>query len=140
MTIATAESCTGGKLAALLNKHAGSSAFYLGSIISYDNSVKTKLLGVKEEIIKDYGVVSEEVVRQMAHAVRRQIGADCAIATSCIAGPTGGTKEKPVGTVWIAWATPTETHAECFHLGKLREQVTDRACMKALVKMLQILS
>ena len=140
MTIATAESCTGGKLAALLNKHAGSSAFYLGSIISYDNSVKTKLLGVKEEIIKDYGVVSEDVVRQMAHAVRRQIGADCAIATSGIAGPTGGTKEKPVGTVWIAWATPTETHAECFHLGKLREQVTDRACMKALVKMLQILS
>ena len=140
MTIATAESCTGGKLAALLNKHAGSSAFYLGSIISYDNSVKTKLLGVKEEIIKDYGVVSEEVVRQMTHAVRQQIGADCAIATSGIAGPTGGTKEKPVGTVWIAWATPTETHAECFHLGKLREQVTDRACMKALVKMLQILS
>ena len=138
-TIATAESCTGGKLASLLNKHAGSSAFYLGSIVSYDNSVKTKLLGVPEEMIEKHGVVSEEVVRQMANAIRKQIGTDYGIATSGIAGPTGGSAEKPVGTVWIAWATPEETFAECFQLGKLREQITDRACMKALVKMLNIL-
>ena len=139
-TISTAESCTGGKLAALLNKHAGSSAFYMGSIVSYDNSVKTKLLGVPGTMISNHGVVSEEVVKQMAQAVRAQIGSDYAIATSGVAGPTGGTKEKPVGTVWMAWATPTETYAECFQLGKLREQITDRACQKALVKMLQILS
>jgi nicotinamide-nucleotide amidase len=139
-TISTAESCTGGKLAALLNKHAGSSAFYLGSIVSYDNSVKTKILGVPEFIIKQQGVVSEEVVRWMAETIRRQIGADYGIATSGIAGPSGGTKEKPVGTVWIAWSTPNETIAECFHLGKLREQVTDRACQKALVGMLHILN
>lgn len=136
-TIATAESCTGGKLAALLNKHAGSSAFYWGSVISYDNSVKEHLLGVPQEMIHAHGVVSEEVVRVMAESVRKQIGTDYAIATSGIAGPTGGSKEKPVGTVWMAWATPEGTTAECFHLGKLREQITDRACTKALVGMIK---
>ena len=138
-TIATAESCTGGKLASLLNKHAGSSAFYFGSIISYDNSVKEHLLNVPSEMIITHGVVSEDVVCEMANNVRKQIGADFAIATSGIAGPSGGSKEKPVGTVWIAWATPNGTTAECFHLGKLREQITDRACTKALVGLLKIL-
>ena len=138
-TIATAESCTGGKLASLLNKHAGSSAFYFGSIISYDNSVKEHLLNVPAEMIKAHGVVSEDVVCEMANNVRKQIGTDFAIATSGIAGPSGGSIEKPVGTVWIAWATPNGTTAECFHLGKLREQITDRACTKALVGLLKIL-
>ena len=136
-TIATAESCTGGKLAALLNKHSGSSAWYWGSIVSYDNSVKQRLLDVPEEMIASRGVVSEEVVCQMANAVRKHIGTDYTIATSGIAGPTGGSIDKPIGTVWIAWATPNGTTAECFHLGKLREQVTDRACQKALVGLLQ---
>lgn len=139
-TVATAESCTGGKLAALLNRHAGSSAFYWGSVVSYDNSVKEHLLGVPEEMIKTHGVVSEEVVRVMAESVRKLIGTDYAIATSGIAGPSGGTAEKPVGTVWIAWATPEGTTAECFHLGKLREQITDRACMKALIGLIRMLS
>ncbi len=136
-TIATAESCTGGKLASLLNKHAGSSAFYWGSIISYDNSVKEHLLGVPTELIKAHGVVSEEVVRVMAESVRKSLNTNYGIATSGIAGPSGGSVEKPVGTVWIAWATPEGTTAECFHLGKLREQITDRACVKALVGMIQ---
>ena len=136
-TIATAESCTGGKLASLLSKHPGSLAFYYGSIISYDNSVKTHLLDVPEEIIKTHGVVSEEVVIKMVNTVRKQLNTDFAIATSGIAGPSGGSLEKPVGTVWIAWATPNGTSAECFHLGKLREQVTDRACQKALVGLLR---
>ena len=90
-------------------------------------------------MIEAYGVVSEEVVCEMANNVRKQIGTDFAIATSGIAGPSGGSKEKPVGTVWIAWATPNGTTAECFHLGKLREQITDRACTKALVGLLKIL-
>jgi len=136
-TIATAESCTGGKLASLLNKHAGSSAFYFGSVISYDNSVKEHLLGVPEEMIKAHGVVSEEVVCVMAQSIRKQICTDYAIATSGIAGPSGGSAEKPVGTVWIAWATPEGTTAECFHLGKLREQITDRACLKALIGLIK---
>ena len=138
-TIATAESCTGGKLASLLNKHAGSSAFYWGSVVSYDNSVKEHVLNVPSEIIKAHGVVSEEVVRAMAESVRELIKTDYSIATSGIAGPSGGSEEKPVGTVWMAWATPKGTYAECFHLGKLREQITDRACMKALIGLLKIL-
>ena len=136
-TIATAESCTGGKLASLLNKHAGSSAFYWGSVISYDNSVKEHLLGVPAELIRAHGVVSEEVVRVMAESVRKSLNTNYGIATSGIAGPSGGSVEKPVGTVWIAWATPEGTTAECFHLGKLREQITDRACIKALVGMIR---
>ena len=135
-TIATAESCTGGKLASLLSKHPGSSAFYFGSVISYDNSVKEHLLGVPAELIKTHGVVSEEVVCCMAESVRKQLNTNYSIATSGIAGPSGGSEQKPVGTVWIAWSTPQGTTAECFHLGKLREQVTDRACQKALVGLL----
>ena len=138
-TISTAESCTGGKLASLLNKHAGSSEFYYGSIVSYDNSVKEHLLGVPAEMIKGHGVVSEGVVRVMAESVRKQLNTDYSIATSGIAGPGGGSESKPVGTVWIAWATPEGTTAECFQLGKLREQITDRACTKALVKMISLL-
>ena len=134
-TIATAESCTGGKLAALLNKHAGSSAFYKGSVVAYANEVKVNVLGVSPETLKTHGAVSEETVLQMAEEVRRLLGTDYAIATSGIAGPDGGSAEKPVGTVWIGWATPAGSSAECFQLGKLREQVTDRACMKALIGM-----
>ena len=139
MTIATAESCTGGKLAALLNKHAGSSAFYLGSVVAYDNRVKEQVLGVSAEDLKTHGAVSEEVVEQMANGVRDLLHTDFAIATSGIAGPDGGTPEKPVGTVWIGWATPEGTFAECFHLGKLREQITDRACQKALIGLWKIM-
>ena len=134
-TIATAESCTGGKLAALLNKHAGSSAFYKGSVVAYANEVKVNVLGVSPETLKTHGAVSEETVLQMAEGIRRLLGTDYAIATSGIAGPDGGSAEKPVGTVWIGWATPAGSSAECFRLGKLREQVTDRACMKALIGM-----
>ena len=139
-TISTAESCTGGKLASLLNKHAGSSAFYYGSIISYDNSVKEALLDVPADMIKARGVVSEEVVRVMAESVRKKLNTNYGIATSGIAGPSGGSEKKPVGTVWIAWATPNGTTAECFHLGKLREQITDRACTKALVGLIKLLN
>ncbi len=139
-TIATAESCTGGRLAALLNAHPGSSAFYYGSVVAYDNSVKRNLLGVSTEDLQQYGAVSEPVVHQMAESVRNLLQTDYAIATSGIAGPDGGTPEKPVGTVWMAWATPQGTFAECFHLGKLREQIVLRACNTALVRLLSFLS
>ena len=137
-TIATAESCTGGKLAALLNKHSGSSVFYKGSVIAYSNEVKENVLKVNREHLDTYGAVSEQVVVSMALGVKQLLNTDYAIATSGVAGPTGGTPEKPVGTVWIAVATPDKVYAECFHLGKLREQVSDRACTKALVKMIQL--
>lgn len=136
LTIATAESCTGGRLAAMLNELSGSSAFYKGSVVAYANETKMNVLGVEEQTLKDFGAVSEQTVRQMADGVRALLNTDIAIATSGIAGPTGGTPDKPVGTVWIAWATPEDTTAECFHFGGDREQVTARACTAALAKFL----
>lgn len=138
-TISTAESCTGGKLGVLLNKHAGSSVFYNGTIVSYATSVKEQVLGIPSEVMKTHTVVSEEVARAMAESVRRLLNTDYSIATTGIASATGGYTNDQVGTVWIAWTTPNGTFAECFRLGKLREQITDRACTKALVKMIQLL-
>ena len=141
-TISTAESCTGGRLAAALNAQSGSSAYYMGSVVAYDNSVKTNLLGVSPEILSVDGAVSESTVRQMAEGLRSLIGTDYAIATSGIAGPTGGTADKPVGTVWIAWATPSGTEAQCFHFGaaREREQITQRAVTAALVHLVELLN
>ncbi len=138
-TVGSAESCTGGKIAEALNRHAGSSAFYLGSIVAYDNNVKEKVLNVHKEALDRYGAVSEVVVRQMAEGARSVLGTDYALATSGIAGPDGGTEEKPVGTVWMALATPTETIARCLQLGKLRDQITNRATIQALIMLLRYL-
>ena len=142
MTISTAESCTGGRLAAALNAQSGSSAYYMGSVVAYDNSVKTNLLGVSPETLNTDGAVSESTVRQMAEGVRTLLHTDYAIATSGIAGPTGGTPDKPIGTVWIAWATPEGTQAQCFHFGaaREREQITLRAVTEALVRLVITLS
>ena len=141
-TISTAESCTGGRLAVALNAQPGSSAYYMGSVVAYDNAVKQHLLGVERDTLLQHGAVSEQTVRQMANGVRKLMHTDYAIATSGIAGPTGGTPDKPVGTVWIAWATPDATHAECFHFGaaREREQITQRAVTVALVKLIQSLN
>ena len=142
MTIATAESCTGGRLAAALNAQSGSSAYYMGSVVAYDNSVKTNILGVSSETLNTDGAVSESTVRQMAEGVRTLLHTDYAIATSGIAGPTGGTPDKPVGTVWIAWATPEGTEAKCFHFGaaREREQITLRAVTESLVHLIKSLN
>ena len=141
MTIATAESCTGGRLAAVLNAQSGASAYYMGSVVAYDNSVKTNILGVSPFTLDVHGAVSESTVRQMAEGVRALLHTDYAIATSGIAGPTGGTPDKPVGTVWIAWATPDGTQTQCFHFGaaREREQITLRAVTEALVRLVKIL-
>ena len=138
-TISTAESCTGGRLAAALNAQSGSSAYYMGSVVAYDNSIKEQVLGVEHTILEEYGAVSEQTVRQMAEGVRALMQTDYAIATSGIAGPTGGTKDKPVGTVWIAWATPNGTYAKCFRLGTLREQITQRAVTTAMIHLIRIM-
>lgn len=138
-TIATAESCTGGRLAAALNAQSGSSAYYMGSVVAYDNRIKEQVLGVAHDTLVEYGAVSEQTVREMAEGVRALMNTDYAIATSGIAGPTGGTKDKPVGTVWIAWATPTGTEARCFHFGvaREREQITMRAVNEALIHLIK---
>ena len=140
-TIATAESCTGGRLAAALNAQSGASAYYMGSVVAYDNRIKQQVIGVQCSTLEKYGAVSELTVREMAEGVRALMQTDYAIATSGIAGPTGGTLDKPVGTVWIAWATPDGTMAECFKFGvaREREQITQRAVTTALVKMIKIL-
>ena len=109
MTVSAAESCTGGTISALFTSVAGSSAYFLGSVTSYANSVKTGVLGVPEEIIEKHGAVSSECVAAMAEGVRRITGSDFSIATSGIAGPGGGSEEKPVGTVWIGVCSPKET-------------------------------
>lgn len=138
-TVSTAESCTGGRLAAALNAQSGSSAYYMGSVVAYDNSIKEQVLGVKHTTLEEHGAVSEQTVREMAEGVRALMQTDYAIATSGIAGPTGGTADKPVGTVWIAWATPNGTYAKCFRLGTLREQITQRAVTTALVHLIRIM-
>jgi nicotinamide-nucleotide amidase len=101
LTVATAESCTGGNIAKLLTSVPGSSAYFKGSVIAYDNQIKSQVLGVNPKILEDHGAVSQQVVEQMAEGVCRQLGTDTAMSTSGIAGPDGGTEEKPVGTTWI---------------------------------------
>ena len=142
MTIATAESCTGGRLAAALNSQSGSSAYYMGSVVAYDNTIKEQVLGVQQDTLTHHGAVSEQTVREMAEGVRKLMHTDYAIATSGIAGPTGGTPDKPVGTVWIAWATPKGTEAQSFHFGaaREREQITQRAVTAALVELIKSLN
>jgi len=131
-TLATAESCTGGNIAHVITSIAGSSAYFKGSVVAYANEVKEKVLGVNPLDLAAFGAVSEPVVRQMADGVRRLLGTDYAIATSGIAGPTGGTPEKPVGTVWMAIATPTTTFARKFTFSFTRERNIGKSTMKAI--------
>jgi PncC family amidohydrolase len=104
LTLATAESCTGGLIGHRITNVAGSSAYYLGGVIAYDNRIKAGLLGVSEADLASYGAVSEPVARQMAEGVRTRFGADYAVAVTGIAGPGGGSEDKPVGLVYVAVA------------------------------------
>ena len=137
--IATAESCTGGNIAHLITSVAGCSDVMLGGVVSYCNEVKMKVLGVSGDTLARYGAVSEGTVRQMAEGVRRVMGADCAVATSGIAGPGGAVPGKPVGTVWIAAATPGDVKAECCHFRGDRQSVIDRASARALAMLADML-
>ena len=131
-TIATAESCTGGMIAQKITSVAGSSQYYKGSIVAYANEIKAKQLGIDPAIIEEYGAVSEIVVRQMAENVRRIMNVDIAISTTGIAGPDGGTEDKPVGTVWIALATKEKTIAKKYQFGTQRERNTNWTVQTAL--------
>jgi nicotinamide-nucleotide amidase len=111
-TVSTAESCTGGNIAHLLTGVAGSSAYFKGSVIAYDNSIKTQLLGVQDYIMTKYGAVSENTAREMVIGIRNLLKTDYAVATTGIAGPEGGTETKPVGTVWIAVSSERGTVTE----------------------------
>lgn len=139
LTISTAESCTSGALAARITSVPGSSAYFMGGVVAYSNEVKNKQLGVPKETLDEFGAVSEATVRKMAVGVKKLFGTDYAISTSGIAGPDGGTDEKPVGTVWIAVAGPEGVLAERFQMGKGRERVVAKTILTSLGLLLKLL-
>jgi len=131
-TLSTAESCTGGNIAQLITSIAGSSDYFKGSVVAYSNEIKEKMLGVPHQTLVDHGAVSEQTVIAMAEGIRERFDTDYSIAVSGIAGPGGGTDEKPVGTTWIAVATPTGTTARKFLLGDHRGRNIRKASVAAL--------
>lgn len=132
LTVSTAESCTGGYLAHLITSIPGSSSYYFGSVLSYANEIKQQELGVPQSDLDSYGAVSQQVVEQMANAVRLKMNTDFGIATSGVAGPDGGSLEKPVGMVWIAVASKVGVIAKCFHFENDRGRNIQRASIAAL--------
>ena len=131
-TISTAESCTGGKIAQVLSSFAGASAYFKGSIVSYATETKISVLGISEDLINEYSVVSAEVAREMAINIQRLMKTDYAIATTGNAGPAKGDSDASVGTVFIALATPQDVIIEEFNFGQPRDKVIDRAVLKSL--------
>lgn len=131
-TVAVAESCTGGLLGGEFTKISGSSNYFLGGIIAYSNDIKIKVLGVKEETIKNYGAVSEQTAIEMAENVRRIFQSTYGISITGIAGPTGGSPQKPVGTVWIGLSTPEKTFAKHNLFGADRDINRERSVSTAL--------
>ena len=132
LTLATAESCTGGYLAHMITSVPGSSRYFKGSVIAYSNEVKIAQLGVSTEDLKQQGAVSEEVAKAMAEGVKKELNADIAIATTGIAGPDGGTAEKPVGTVWIAYSDKHKTLAKKFNFSRDRTFIVHWSALAAL--------
>ena len=132
LTLSSAESCTGGNIASMITSVPGSSSYYSGSVIAYENRIKSAVLGVDPQVIEENGAVSREVVEQMARGVREALGTDTAISTSGIAGPDGGTDEKPVGTTWICVQNGEESYAKIYHFGGTRDRIIDQASNTAL--------
>lgn len=131
-TMSIAESCTGGFASHLITQNSGSSAYYPGSVVTYSYDIKTSVLGVPSELLWQQGAVSEDVVKHMANRVRRQMNTDFGLAISGIAGPGGATKDKPVGTVWIAVCSNNETVTKCYHLKGNRQQNIERSSLLGL--------
>jgi nicotinamide-nucleotide amidase len=138
-TVSVAESCTGGYVSHLITKVAGSSAYFMGSVVSYSNEAKMNVLGVKPETLEAHGAVSEETIKEMAEGVRKVMNTDYGIATSGVAGPDGGTDEKPVGTIWLAVASKENTIARKILMTKQRDtniQYGSIAALNLLRKMI----
>jgi nicotinamide-nucleotide amidase len=119
-------------LAAAFTAAAGASEYFMGGVVAYDNAVKVGVLGVEPETLAAHGAVSRQVAEQMAAGVRRVMGVDFAVATTGIAGPGGGSVEKPVGTVWVAVASPNGTTAEVFHFAGTRAEIMSAATEAAI--------
>ncbi|HHT23549.1 MAG TPA: competence/damage-inducible protein A [Bacteroidales bacterium] len=140
LTIAVAESCTGGNIAHKITSLAGSSEYFIGSVTAYQNEVKENFLGVSSEDLKSYGAVSQQVVEQMAEGVRKKMNTDISIATSGIAGPNGGTEEKPVGTVWIAVSMKDKTISQKYYFGNhSRENIIERSTVSAMILAMELI-
>lgn len=139
LTVSSAESCTGGNIAHKITQIPGSSSYFMGSVVSYSNDVKENVLGVSRSDIGRYGAVSREVVEAMARGVAKLMHTECAIATSGIAGPGGGTKFKPVGTVWIAAKYGEQVVSECMHFPGSRNEVIESATNHAMVMLINLL-
>lgn len=133
LTLGTAESCTGGKIAEMITSVPGSSDYFVGGIVSYSNNVKHQVLDVSNLSLDTYGAVSRQVVEEMVTGAMKTLNCDCAVATSGIAGPGGATPDKPVGTVWIAAACKNKVISQLFHFGKNREQNIVRSANMALL-------
>ena len=139
-TVTFAESCTGGRIAAAFTAISGSSAVLNGSCVTYSNEIKHLWLGVDEKILETYGAVSQQCVSQMLEGIKKLAEADYAIAVSGIAGPTGGTEDKPVGTVYIGLQTPFSQEVfHCFFHGN-REQVQEQSVVFAIEKLHEVLN
>jgi nicotinamide-nucleotide amidase len=138
LTLATAESCTGGYVAHLITSLPGASSWYMGSVIAYNNSIKEKLLLVKHETLAKHGAVSREVAEQMVRGVAAATGTNCAIAVTGIMGPEGGTKEKPVGTVWVATLCREEIITRKYNVGNNRAQNIERTAGIAILQLLRM--
>lgn len=138
-TLATAESCTGGHIAHCITRIPGSSAYFKGSVVAYSNEIKTRVLGVRNELIQEVGAVSKEVVEAMALGAQRLFQTDYAIATSGIAGPDGATDTKPVGTSWIAIAYKSQVVSREYHFGTVREQNIERTTQSAFLMLKEFL-
>lgn len=139
LTLSTAESCTGGYIAHLITQHPGSSAVYWGGAVAYAYELKESILGVKESTLNTFGAVSEQTVTEMAEGAIKHFKTDYAIAVSGIAGPDGGTEEKPVGTVWIAISSKHKTVAKVFNFSNKRIQNIERSAASAMAMLLNIL-
>ena len=138
-TLGTAESCTGGLISALITSLPGSSRWFKGGVISYANEIKSSLLGVPEELLLRHGAVSEACALAMTAGAIKMLGVDHSLAVTGIAGPDGGTLEKPVGTVWLAWSVAGQTAAaHCLYTGN-RAEVRAQAAAKALSGLLDML-
>ena len=137
VTVAAAESLTGGNVSARITAISGSSAYFLGGIVAYSNEAKASLLGVSQETLATRGAVSAECAREMAEGARRAFGADVAVATTGIAGPGGATERKPVGLVYIAVASQDGVSTEEFHFPGGRSVVTDASTEAALLMLLR---
>ncbi len=138
--VGTAESCTGGYIASLLTAVPGSSAYFTGGIVAYSNSVKENILGVSPDDILQHGAVSRPVVEQMAQGAIRALGCDCVMAISGIAGPTGGTPDKPVGTVWISVIAKEMMHTCRFRIEGGREEIIHRSAETAMRMLLVLIA